>query len=79
MKENADLNKFVEDLAEKVEPVVEEAVTKSVREVEHVVVEEVMTWFQKLKTWWPTLCCRPRQTEVLSPAKPEETESTRVD
>jgi predicted Holliday junction resolvase-like endonuclease len=79
MKENADLNKFVEDLAEKVEPVVEEAVTKSVREVEHVVVEEVMTWFQKLKSWWPTLCRRPHQNENPSLAKPEETESTRVD
>ena len=79
MKENADLNKFVEDLSEKVEPVVEEIAKQTVREVEHVVVEEVMTWFQKLKSWWPTLCRRPRQNEDPSPAKPEETESTHID
>ena len=79
MKESKDLDTFVKDLADKVEPVVEEIAKQTVREVEQVVVEEVLTWFQKLKSWWPTLCRRPRQPETPSPAKPEETESTRID
>jgi hypothetical protein len=83
MKEGKDLQKFVDDLAAEVatevKEEVEEAAKKAVREVETVVVEEVLTWVQYLKTMLPTWCCRPRQTENPSLAKPEETSSTRSD
>jgi hypothetical protein len=83
MKENVDVNKFVEDLAEKVgdevEKKVDEVTKTAVREVEIIVVEEVLTWYQALKSWFPTSCYRPRQIENPSLAKPEETPSTQVD
>lgn len=79
MKENADVNKFVEDLAERVSDEVVEVTKTAVREVEIIVVEEVLTWYQTLKSWFPTSCYRPRQTETPSLAKPEETPSKQVD
>lgn len=83
MKEGKDLQKFVDDLAAEVatevKEEVEEVAKKAVREVETVVVEEVLTWVQQLKKMLPTWCCRPRQIENPSLAKPEETPSTRVD
>jgi hypothetical protein len=83
MSQNKDLQQFVEDLSAKVvtevKEEVEEVAKKAVREVEVIVVEEVLTWFQKLKAWWPAWCHRPHQTENPSLSKPEETESTPVE
>jgi hypothetical protein len=82
MKEGHDINQFVEDLAkveDEVKEVVEEVTKVATREVEQVVVEEVLSWFQKLKSMWPKWCYRPHQIENPSLAKPEETESKHTD
>ena len=94
MSQNKDLQKFVEVLSAEVTSEVrkeieevaaegkkeaEEVAKKAVREVENIVVDEVLTWFQKLKALWPAWCNRPHQIENPSLAKSEETESTHTD
>lgn len=79
MTDDQKVQKVVEDVISEAEKEVEKVVKASVREVETVVVEEVLTWFQKLKSWMPTWCYRPHPTEIPVLAKQEDSLNTHTE